>query len=151
MEGGWRPLVPWPLCQRTVSDGVTEVCYQALTLLASSEPAAQLVYLHPWSLPHAISDPRALLFNTLFLPRCSPPFPEQTLSCPPTAAPGLVSSFLCWLLREGCSACERQSHRAARCLVWGREEEGQAWSNLITSSHPTNATGRRWLGLESHL
>lgn len=39
----------------------------------------------------------------------------------------MVTCFLCWLPREGCSAREGQGCQAACCQVWGGE--GQAWSN----------------------
>ena len=74
-------------------------------LLASLEPAAQPVLvprkLHPCSLPHVTRDPGALLLNTLFLPCCSPSFPEQTFSLSSHRSfraccrRGLVASFIC--------------------------------------------------------
>lgn len=94
-------------------------------------------------------DRRALLLNTLFLPsqsRHCPVLPSQLQEMLWERAGGLLSPPA----PEG-----RMLFLGGTAAAWsgdGRDRHGAARpERLSMSSHSTNATGGRWLGLEGHL
>lgn len=90
-------------------------------------------------------DCRPLLLHTLFLPHCSPPFPEQTL------LPWQLQEVL-WEMAGGLSPLAPEGRMlclggTARCLEWG--QEGQAVATCperlrMTVTDPMLQAGGGW-------